>query len=212
MPILCVNISPELKTFILDKRNAQKFLFLDSMEELYHFTKDNPLCSAIIETPFFNEKIENQLTNLNVCFICETLPQILKLKRTHDEKKSFFYADKDLFIHQYDYILKKLEKTTEVEFDWLKDIPDHLFQDYYNSSFKKLEAINDLIVQIKLTAYESFYLDLKDICHKISGGAGIYGHMEASNLCKEIEIKLNHKDYQAINFHDFFKKLYLYLQ
>ena len=113
------------------------------------------------------------------------------------------------------YLLAKLcKKANRLEpyCDWLHEIPEKLLDDYFKLTYERLKKITDLIQKTKENPTSQDWEELQNIVHKIAGSAGIYGRSMASEICKEMEIRLKNKDYANLDLESFYRQLYLYIQ
>lgn len=80
-------------------------------------------------------------------------------------------------------LLKEFSKAVDVA----PSIPESLLKEYNASIPRKIQALQNLIDEMRGSIQESSLKSLRSEVHKLAGNAGTYGYMEVSNICKEFE-------------------------
>ena len=70
-------------------------------------------------------------------------------------------------------------------------IPDELLKAYRSSIPEKLAQLKQLILAVKRQTGKDELGALRFAVHKLAGNSGVYGYMEVSKLCKQIEAELD---------------------
>lgn len=152
--------------------------------------------------------------NCSKALIFNKLPDVPTLLKLKNESVNFLVG-KPMGSDEAHYLLTKLcqiPNRLEPVCDWLSEIPDKLMEDYYKLAFARLTQVHSLIDMVKEHHSEKAWEELKGVVHKIAGGAGLYGRFMASEICKELESKIKHKDFETIDLNLFYRQLYLYIQ
>jgi CheY-like chemotaxis protein len=213
MHILCIDDDSNFRQLMETEAQTLgiKISFAESLAQAQQKLKDENFSAQIINSKFR----ESLSLDKDVTLVYQNLPDIQLLKELKVNQKINFVSGKPMSSNEAHYLLTKLCKRAnrlEPFCDWLHEIPKNLLDEFFNLSYERLTQIADLIQKIKEEPSPQVWIELQNIVHKIAGSAGIYGRSMASEISKEMEIRLKNKDHENLDLDSFYRQLYLYLQ
>lgn len=212
MHILCIDDDPIFCQMLKNEAKAIGIqISVVSPEQIDEKVRDLKPAACVLNASYRTKISEG---GIKTSLIYKTLPIVSDLK---ESKRSGveYVGGQSMSADEAHYLLAKLCRLAnrlEPECDWVAEIPESLMQDYLNLALERLAHIENLIHDLKKQATDVLWEELKNVVHKIAGSAGLYGRSKASEICKEVEIKLKNKEYSTIDLDNFYRQLYLYIQ
>ncbi len=186
---------------------------ISTIEQAKQKIRDQCFSACILSSNYLGNHVF--IKDSVISLVYQQLPDVSELKRLRSSQKISFIGGKPMSSNEAHYFLSKvchLSNRLEPICNWIDEIPEDLMNKFLKLNYERLSLVADLIQKAKEKPEDQVWQELQHVLHKISGSAGLYGRSMASELSKEMEVKLKNKEYANLDLDGFYRQLYLYIQ